>query len=51
MTLVVSLHNLGAARRGPEHGAPGGGGVVSWHVLLAGDHHSPGMSQSEGQSQ
>ena len=34
---------LGAARRGAEHGAPGGGGVVSRHVLLTGDHHSPGI--------
>ena len=34
---------LGAARRGAEHGAPRGGGVVSRHVLLTGDHHSPGI--------
>ena len=37
------VHNLGAARRGAEHGAPGGGGVVSRHVLLTSDHHSPGV--------
>ena len=34
---------LGAARRGAEHGAPRGVGVVSRHVLLTGDHHSPGI--------
>ena len=34
---------LGAARRGAEYGAPGGGGVVSRQVLLTGDHHSPGI--------
>ena len=40
--LAALLHNLGAAGRGPEHGAPGGGGVVSWHVLLISDDNSPG---------